>query len=77
MELSTFHRRTMIVNGLCKRDDTHHALCPVNALREYLLFTNHWNSSRHFISPTSGVDCNKGQVNCYVRKLIRFSQPRV
>ena len=76
-EAPKFRRRPMIVKALLKRDGSHHALCPVNALSLYLNATRHMVGPRLFFNPNSGVQCNSGHINYYVRKLIRLSQPGV
>ena len=74
-EAPSFRRRPLVVYALFKRDGSPHALCPVNTLRLYLNFTNHFNSRKLFVNPLSGVPCNKGRICHYFLSLIRSAQP--
>ena len=48
-----------------KRDGSHHALCPVKALRVYLDITSNFNSSKIFVNPVSGLACDKGRISYF------------
>ena len=65
----------MLVNTLHKRDGSHHALCSVKALLDYLFITRNTNSNKLFINPISGAPCNKGKISFYFLSLVRLSQP--
>ena len=75
-EAPSFRRKPMTVYALFKRDGSPHALCPVDTLRKYLDMTNHCNSSKLFVNPTTNVPCNKGRIRYLFTSLIRLSQPR-
>ena len=76
-EAPGFRRKPMIIKALLKRDGSHHPLCPVNTLSLYLHATRSYNGTHLFFNPSSGVQCNAGHINYFVRKLIRLSQPGV
>ena len=74
-ETPIFRRQPMIVNALLKRDGSHHPLCPVMALHNYLVSTQNTNSNKLFVNPVSGAPCNKGRIAFYFLSLVRSSQP--
>ena len=76
-EAPGFRHRPMVIKALLKRDGSHHALCPVNALFMFLNATKSYKGPRLFFNPRSDVQCNAGHINYFVRKLVRLSQPGV
>ena len=67
----------MIVKALLNSDGSHHVLCPVKCLYEYVAATNKFRSSALFVNPISGVPCNRDRIVYFFRKLITLAQPGV
>ena len=75
-EAPKFRRTPVTVQAFIKRDGTHHPLCPVLALRQYLDMTRQFDNRHYlFLNPVSGARCDRGRVRFLIRKLIRKTQP--
>ena len=62
-ESPKFRRSPVTINAFIKRDGTHHSLCPVQTLSQYLNKTKKYDD-RHFLflNPETGARCDKGRV---------------
>ena len=76
-ESPLFRRQPMVISALFKRDGSRHSLCPVYCLSTYLLRTRAFVGDKVFFNPASGVQCNRGRMNFYVRKLVKVTQPGI
>ena len=76
-ESPLFRRKPMVIKALLNSDGSHHVLCPVKCLYEYVAATNKFRSSALFVNPISGVPCNRGRIIYFFRKLIALAQPGV
>ena len=75
-ECPSNRRSPVTISAFIKRDGTHHDLCPVLALSQYLTLTKKYDN-RHFLflNPETGSRCDKGRIRYVIRKLIRQTQP--
>ena len=77
-EAPKFRRRPVTIQAFMKRDGTHHPLCPVQCLREYLSVTRQFNNRPYlFLNPITGARCDRGRIRYLIRKLIRMTQPDI
>ena len=76
-ESPLFRRQPMVIKALVNRDGSHHKLCPVKCLFDYLSVTSKFKSSSLFINPYSGAPCNRARIVFYFRKLVSLAQPGV
>ena len=77
-EAPKFRRKPVRIQAFIRRDGSHHPLCPVWALKQYLNETQRFADRRYlFLNPISGAKCDKGRVRYLMRKLISLTQPGV
>ena len=74
-ESPLFRRSPLVLKAFLNSDGTHHTLCPVACLRQYLNATSKFKSRSLFINPVTGAVCNKGRIVYHFRKLIELAQP--
>ena len=76
---SPMNRRSPVtISAFLKRDGSHHALCPVKALSQYMTLTRKYDNRQYlFLNPETGSRYDSGRVRWIIRKLIRRTQPGV
>ena len=75
-ESPKFRRTPVTIQAFIKRDGSHHPLCPVLALNQYLKDTRRFDDRHYlFLNPDSGTRCDRGRVRWLMRKHIRLTQP--
>ena len=67
----------MKIQALLGADGSHDALCPVNAVRQYLKATRGVRSDKLFFNPRTGVPCTKARISQLIRRLVKISQPNL
>ena len=77
-EAPKFRRNPVKIQAFIRRDGSHHPLCPVKALKEYLKVTKKFDNRQYlFLNPDTGARCDKVRVRFLIRSLIRMTQPAI
>ena len=72
-----FRRRPLVLRAYLNRDGSHHTLCPVAALRNFINVTDKFKSRFLFVNPLTGARCNKGHISYHFKRLVSLAQPGV
>ena len=76
-ETASFRRGPILINAFKTNPNTHHLLCPVNALRTFLSASKGLNLPTLFFNPRTHAPCTKARISQLIRRVVKLSQPGI
>ena len=76
-ELPSRRRKAIKIKALLKPDESYDALCPVNAVRQYLAATADYRPDSLFFNPRTRHPCTRARISQLIRRLVKISQPDI